>query len=177
MFHLRTLLLPLIALLLSANALASDYKTLDWEALIPPGFDLAAQEDAVINQYTQEELMEDEALSMRLDQELQALADAAPVVDQLNKQKVRVPGFVVPLELDENRVRTFLLVPYYGACIHMPPPPANQVILVSVDEPFVLQSMFDPVWVQGELAVGTKITHLGTTGYQMSADGVTPYDA
>ncbi len=56
-------------------------------------------------------------------------APDAPVVKSLDGQQVKLPGYIVPLEVnEEGRTTEFLLVPYYGACIHVPPPPPNQIV-------------------------------------------------
>ncbi len=56
-------------------------------------------------------------------------APDAPVVKELDGQQVKLPGYIVPLEVsEEGRTTEFLLVPYYGACIHVPPPPSNQIV-------------------------------------------------
>ena len=64
----------------------------------------------------------------------------------LNGQYVKLPGYVVPLESDAGGLLSeFLLVPYYGACIHVPPPPSNQIVYVRLNKPYLLKSMEDPV--------------------------------
>src|SRR5690606_42145125 len=79
--------------------------------------------------------------------------DRAPVVQAMNGRRIRLPGFVVPLEGDGKTVREFLLVPYFGACIHVPPPPANQLIHVMPDQPIPGEWNMVPVWVSGVLTV------------------------
>ncbi len=63
----------------------------------------------------------------------------------------RLPGYIVPLEMDGMLVTQFLLVPTAGACIHTPPPPANQIVLVTPKEGVELISLYTPVWIEGEL--------------------------
>ena len=106
-----------------------------------------------------------------------AVQPPAPVVQSLDGQRVRVPGFVVPLESDEGGDLTeFFLVPYYGACIHVPPPPANQIIYVKVQKEFYLKSMMDPYWIEGVLSVATFTTELGEAGYTLRAENIEPYE-
>ena len=78
-------------------------------------------------------------------------------VAALDGQRIRMPGYVLPLEFEDNKVIEFLLVPYVGACIHVPPPPENQMVHVLADKPFKLEGMYTAVWVTGEMSVG-KIT-------------------
>lgn len=80
------------------------------------------------------------------------------VNEDLNGQRVRLPGYVLPLEMDGLKVTEFLLVPYVGACIHEPVPPANQIVLVTYAQGIEVDGRFTPVWVQGKM-----ITQLGTT--------------
>ncbi len=78
-------------------------------------------------------------------------AQQSAVVPDLDGRKVRVPGYVLPLEIAQAKVREFLLVPYVGACIHTPPPPANQMVYVKAPEGFESAGLYTPVWVEGTL--------------------------
>lgn len=103
-------------------------------------------------------------------------AATAPLVTEYDGKRVRIPGFVVPLDLEAGAVKQFLLVPYVGACVHVPPPPANQVILVDSVRPFTAKGLFEPVWVTGTMAAGTLSTDLADVGYKIAADSVVPYE-
>ena len=72
-------------------------------------------------------------------------------------------------------IREFLLVPYFGACVHVPPPPANQLIHVIPDQPIAAGLNMSPVWVNGVLNVGRVASELGSAGYQMRAMKVEAY--
>lgn len=89
-----------------------------------------------------------------------------------NGRTVRIPGFVVPLEHAGTGVVTFILVPYVGACIHVPPPPANQLVLVTTKRPFEIGDLFDPVRVTGVIATAATETELADIGYTLAADRV-----
>jgi hypothetical protein len=78
-------------------------------------------------------------------------------VAALDGQRIRMPGYALPLEFKDTKVIEFLLVPYVGACIHVPPPPENQMVHVLADKPFKVEGMYTAVWVTGEMSVG-KIT-------------------
>jgi uncharacterized protein len=95
-----------------------------------------------------------------------------PVVAALAGKRVHIGGYVVPLDFDATRVTDFLLVPFVGACIHVPPPPANQIIYVKVAQGFDVQGTFDPVWVTGTLNVAPTFTGLAETGYTLDAEKV-----
>lgn len=96
----------------------------------------------------------------------------APVVAELDGQRVSIGGYVVPLDFESTKVKEFLLVPFVGACIHVPPPPANQIIYVKPAEPFAIKATFDPVWVTGKISVAPMFTGLAETGYSIAAEKV-----
>ncbi len=73
------------------------------------------------------------------------------VVEDLDQKAVRIPGYLLPLEFSDAGVRDFLLVPYVGACIHVPPPPPNQIVLVRLANKFQVTELYTPVWVSGKL--------------------------
>ncbi len=106
--------------------------------------------------------------------------DEAPISTKYVNQKIRMPGFVVPLDAVRNGQREFLLVPYFGACIHTPPPPANQIVLVTPHPQLnlskTLESM-DVIWVEGELKEARTKTASGVSGYSLEAIQVYPYKA
>jgi hypothetical protein len=98
----------------------------------------------------------------------------APVVEGLGGKRVHIGGYVVPLSFDATRVTDFLLVPFVGACIHVPPPPANQIIYVKIEQGFDVKGTFDPVWVTGTLKVTPTFTGLADAGYSLEAEKVEP---
>lgn len=82
---------------------------------------------------------------------------------------IRMPGYVVPLDIDARGVKTFLLVPYVGACIHVPPPPANQLVYVETVEPWPHADLWAAVWVTGTMRTQLQSTNLGEIGYALDA--------
>ncbi|MFM7507860.1 MAG: DUF3299 domain-containing protein, partial [Rubrivivax sp.] len=102
--------------------------------------------------------------------------DAAPVNERLAGQVVRIPSFLVPLEDTNDGLKEFLLVPYFGACIHSPPPPANQIIHVLPRMPAKGFRSMDTVWVSGRLTTPRTDSYMGTSGYRIEADAVTRYE-
>jgi uncharacterized protein len=99
----------------------------------------------------------------------------AELVKDYDGERVRIPGYLVPIGFDGVGVREFLLVPYVGACIHVPPPPPNQVVLVQSDRRIPVRGQFEPVLVTGTLATGMLSTELADVGYRIAAEAVTPY--
>ncbi|KXU38372.1 hypothetical protein AXE65_01260 [Ventosimonas gracilis] len=101
----------------------------------------------------------------------------APVVQSLNGKLVKLPGYIVPLDVtEEGRVPEFLLVPYFGACIHVPPPPSNQIVHVTTELGVPLDMLYQPFWVEGNLKVEKSTSDLAEVGYQMAADKVYIYE-
>lgn len=102
-------------------------------------------------------------------------ADKPPqLVSELNGKSVRIGGYVVPLDFEATNVKEFLLVPFVGACIHVPPPPANQIVYVKVDKGFDIGGTFDPVTVTGIIKTDVAFTGLADAGYTMEAVSVEP---
>jgi uncharacterized protein len=98
----------------------------------------------------------------------------APVVQGLDGKRVHIGGYVVPLDFEATRVKEFLLVPFVGACIHVPPPPANQIVYVKAEQGFEVKGTFEPVWVTGTLKVTPAFTGLAEAGYSLTAEKVEP---
>lgn len=96
------------------------------------------------------------------------------VVPELDGKHVQIGGYVVPLDFEATRVKEFLLVPFVGACIHVPPPPANQIIYVKSAQGFEVAGAFDPVKVTGILKTETAFTGLADAGYSIEAEKVEP---
>jgi hypothetical protein len=89
---------------------------------------------------------------------------------------VRLPGFIVPLDVGKDGlVSEFFLVPYFGACIHVPPPPPNQIVYVKMDKGVALDSIYEAYWVTGKMKVQKKSTQLGAAAYSLAATKVEIY--
>lgn len=105
------------------------------------------------------------------------------VRSEWGNQQVRIPGYILPLEFDETEVVEFFLVPYVGACIHVPPPPPNQIILVAITSGYKSKGVFEPVWVEGTIEINASKRNLylkdGSAdiefGYRIQADSVEAY--
>lgn len=146
-------------------------RTLEWDDLMPPDFDPGAP----FKDFDASLLTDDDPQAKAKLAELRKLWDEAPVVTALDGARVRLPGFAVPLEMEEQTATRFLLVPYVGACIHVPPPPLNQTVLVEAPQGATIRGLFDPVWVTGRMAVQRATTDLANAGYTLTATAVEPY--
>ncbi|PMY59629.1 MULTISPECIES: DUF3299 domain-containing protein [Pseudomonas] len=101
----------------------------------------------------------------------------APVVQSLDGLSVRLPGYIVPLEVsEEGRTTEFLLVPYFGACIHVPPPPSNQIVHVKSQVGVKLDELYQPYWIEGPMQVKASTSDIADAGYQMEAEKIYVYE-
>ncbi|SFQ17871.1 hypothetical protein SAMN05216229_11344 [Geopseudomonas sagittaria] len=167
---LRALLLALA--LLATPVLAAEPRILSWEEMIPEGAPPPPPPIAFHDLSRLADALAAEGAPAATQQ-----SPAAPVVEALHGQRVRIPGYVVPLDMDEaGRVREFLLVPYYGACIHVPPPPSNQIVHVHTATPLQLDELWQPFWIAGELRVEASSSELAEAGYRMQAEHIRPYE-
>ena len=167
---------PIMALVVAGAVAASDVRRLEWDDLMPADWDPFAALDGVFASASPDQLADGTADAERMMAEYRAAVASAPVVGELDGQRVQLPGFVVPLDFSGTAIGEFLLVPYYGACIHTPPPPANQIVHVRLDEPYPLEDTFAPVWVTGTLRTERVLHEVGDAGYVMEGVEVMPYE-
>ena len=149
----------------NASEVAMPATELDWDDLIPEGArgstSYASTPDAEIRM----QLIEPDGPT------------GSEVVVELDDQRVRLPGFIVPMAADgPGMVRDFLLVPYFGACMHMPPPPPNQIVFVQLREPYQLKSIWEPFWVDGTMLVQPHHSSIASAAYTIEQAELTPYE-
>ena len=163
---------------MGVSAETPGYNLIDWNDLMPePWVKEMTKEMAAMGKLSNLQDNSDEAnKAMAV---MRKKFDEAPIVkSQLNK-KVRLPGYVVPLDAERGEKREFLLVPYFGACIHTPPPPANQIVLIRPTAQSKIKKLpesMDIVWVEGEIKEGRVATSQGVSGYLLEAVSVAPYE-
>jgi hypothetical protein len=150
---------------------AGSFQLIDWDALIPKGWDPMKDFKTLgMSMLGDSDPRAQEALDR-----LKHAWDTAPTEAAMDGKRVRLAGFVVPLDGNENALREFLLVPYFGGCIHVPPPPANQIVHVLLTTPLKGVKTMDALWVSGTLHVAIQDTAMGTSGYRMDAERTEPY--
>ena len=164
-------------------AVNTEFRTVEWVDLIPPEvleillnppsyiaeIEDGSAEDQITSQIKNTLAEEEE------DAYQQALA-STDVNPALNGQKIRIPGFVVPLEFDEEQtISQFFLVPYFGACLHMPPPPPNQIILVDAPEGVQMSALYEPFWLEGEVTTTITENDMAKSAYAMELHSLLPY--
>ncbi|OCR24535.1 lipoprotein [Pseudomonas syringae] len=169
---MRRLLLALF-LLVATPLWATETRVLTWEEMIPPDAPKITPITAPIHDLSKLS----DALSVESAPAAHQVAPHAPVVKALNGQRVRLPGYIVPLEVsEEGRVIEFLLVPYFGACIHVPPPPSNQIVHVTSELGVKVDELYQPYWIEGPMQVKASTSELADAGYQMEADQILVYE-
>ena len=171
----------------SAPAVSADaqiYEDIDWTELMPaedlsallnrPAFldDIAdgSAQDA-LDSFQQRQLEDEQA------QQYQAALSSTRVIQGFDGKAIRIPGFIVPLAQNEDKeVTRFFIVPYFGACLHMPPPPPNQILYVESEQGITLENLYDPYWFEGVVSIEQKVDAMGTSAYSLSLDNYALYE-
>jgi len=165
------LMKPPLAATAPPKAAAGSPRTITWEALVPAGWD-PFKEFKDLNF----QMMDDgDPRASAMLKKMREVWDNAPVNADMVGQTVRLPGFVVPLEDSKEGLKEFLLVPYFGACVHSPPPPANQIVHVLPKSPARGLRSMDAVWITGTLTTGRTDSYMGAASYRIEALSVAPY--
>jgi uncharacterized protein len=146
------------------------FRTVTWDELMPKDWDPSKQFSA----RNLDGIREGDANELALMREMRALWDNAPTRSDLNGANIRLPGYVVPIEQSRGTVKEFLLVPYFGACVHSPPPPANQIVHVVLAKPKPLRTM-EAVWASGTLRTQRQDSPWGMSGYSLDGHTVEAY--
>lgn len=165
-------------------------QTITWDDLLPPG-----EEEELTKLYNEFYANLDK---MMLGQQMQLTApgrvqnldviegsslDYMPqigtfnTVASLNNAQIKLPGFIVPLDFRKDHTYTeFLLVPYFGACLHTPPPPPNQIVFVKTSTPVVVKDIWSPVWVEGLMKAQRHENDVGNAAYSLTLVKLSPYE-
>lgn len=141
----------------------AEYKELDWLDLMPPE-DLAALQD-------------NSPALLHLGGRRMRQQGSFSTVAAVTGKDVKLPGYIVPLSTDDaGKLTEFFFVPYFGACLHAPPPPPNQIVYVSLDRPTGSPEMWNPQWLRGRLRASTTENALGGSAYVMENASLVPYE-
>ena len=204
----------IVCTILILPALAENIRQLSWEDLIPthlpsedPVANLTENQKSLaywvihIRENLLDNVQEDyDGLLEELKKATQELKDSgidiekviakrnkirSSIVEGLNGQRIRISGYLLPLEVTGSKVTEFLLVPYVGACIHVPPPPPNQIVHVKIvpEEGYKSKKLYETVRITGVISGKSMVKELyfvdGSAGinigYTMQADRVEPY--
>jgi len=162
---------PLAASGAAKPTVAGSYREITWEDLVPKDWDPTKE----FKQGNIGLMKDGDPRATEMLKRMREVWNNAPTNNELDGVAVRLPGYLVPLDESSNGIKEFLLVPYFGACIHTPPPPANQIILVQPQEPAKGYRSMDTVWISGTLKTLRSDSYMGSSGYRMDAAIVEPY--
>ena len=143
-------------------AQAEDYIDLEWADLVPAGQPAPPPIIPELLQHDQASLLGQQPSSHG-------------VRTDWNGQVVRLPGFILPINYLGKGVTAFILAPFVGACVHVPPPPANQLVFVTTNDPYESTGLYEPVNVIGMFGTASMSTQLADISYALSADKIVPY--
>ena len=152
-----------------------DVRPVTWDDLTPP---LSPQQKAAAAE-----------LNIRIDQMTDAEISSAielvssngdDVIEELDGEKISIRGYLVPLDFEATDAKAFVLVPFIGACVHVPPPPPNQVIFIEYEKGLAMKALEENMWtpfrVTGIMRAVPAKTELADVGYQMVASSVVATD-
>ncbi|MCU4674156.1 DUF3299 domain-containing protein [Catenovulum sp. 2E275] len=188
LFSLPIILLPIYFVLSqpiwAAQNFDPAFKMIEWPELLPKD-DLDAlmdppdyltqimdgSENDTLEAFKQTEKLDDKTKRYQ-----QALSSHR-VIAEFNNKKIRIPGFVVPIFVDQSqKAISFFIVPYFGACLHMPPPPPNQIIYVDYEQGLTVNNLYDPFWFEGTITIENTTNDIAASAYQMNIKRISPYD-
>ena len=155
-------------LLLALGASAAEVRRLKWTELIPAHLVATPLTPSAVDHASPDPMAQPTPWG--------ALAMSELVVPELDATRVRIPGFIVPLNITRDQtVDEFLLVPYFGACVHVPPPPANQIIYVTTSPGLAADRIYEAWEVEGVLRTAAVDSAMAQAAYQIEADQVVLY--
>jgi hypothetical protein len=162
------------ALLLCSVLARAEPAELDWLELMPREDQKALEAMPEISHETPEAAGSfGQQGGLKQEQGLPAVMYSKKTVARLDGKTIRLGGYPVPLESDAEGKSTLLfLVPYPGACIHVPPPPPNQIVLVRYPAGIALDDIYEPLWVDGTLHIEAVDNELAEAAYTLDASAV-----
>ena len=144
---------------------AKKFALIEWQELIP----LENRSDDLLEKLQQElaQYEDYDPKAIEVYEKYSADFSNAPTNTAINESGIRLEGYIAPLEVINGKVSEFLLVPYFGACIHYPPPPLNQTIMVKLAPGFEILSeqVYDSFIVGGVIKISKQATDIGSAGY------------
>ncbi len=183
-YVLVKLCLLLVSIAPFAIAKADSYQEIEWIELMPQeDLDILLNPPELFAQIEDGSAADSiDALAKKAETDdsvkrFQEALSSTRVIQSWDKKSIRLPGYIVPLESNEDqKITEFFIVPYFGACLHMPPPPPNQIVFVKYEKGVELNNLYDPFWFEGKLVIETNENDLGTAAYRMMLDKAELYE-
>ena len=164
------------------ESVAVVYETVEWTELMPkedldalmnpPSYindiEDGSLEDQIASQLISAQTQNKNKTQNQIEDRYQQALASTKIIESMNDKAIRIAGFIVPLEYDDEQVVTeFFLVPFFGACIHVPPPPPNQIIYVKYPKGIKLEVLYDPFWISGVLKTSLVSNDMATAAYTL----------
>lgn len=162
----------------------TSYQMIEWTELIPKeDLDILLNPPEILSAIVDGSEM-DSLENQQTSELLQGAADkyfsalqSTKVIDAFDGKNVRMPGFIVPLDFTEEQLITsFFLVPYFGACLHSPPPPPNQIVYARFPDGLQIETLDTPFWLEGKIKIEQNQNELGLAAYAMDVDQAFVYE-
>lgn len=148
-----SLIATILLVLLAPLAVAEEPREIEWQELMPVGWKPKMPDfSSFFHDPTAPAAMQEED---------------APVVAALDNALVSIKGWLVPLEWGSDALKEFLFVPWFGACLHVPPPPPNQIIRVTLEQGVPEREMFEAQQITGRLRTERSESELALASYRM----------
>ena len=178
--HFEKIFIFLFLLTFNAALVAKEPRLMEWDQLMPPGYIESMLEESSKNSFLQNMFSfdDDSEEAQTAYEELKVKLSSAPIVEELNNEFIKLAGFVVPLDFDfdSETFSSFLLVPYFGACIHVPPPPSNQIVHITSQKPLQQEWLDYAVWATGTIKTESVHSEYGSAGYSMQNATLEKYE-
>lgn len=168
----------LVPLLLASALAHAELPETDWLELMPKSDQKALEQMPEIDHNSPEAMgtFTDKG-GLKQAKGLPAVMYSTKTVAAMNGKQIRLGGYPVPLESDAKGNSTlFFLVPYPGACIHVPPPPPNQIVHVVLPRPIEMPDMYSPFFLAGTLRAERLDDDLAGSAYTMRDAELRPYE-
>ena len=177
-------ILIILGIAFHGNSTLAKPKTISWEDLSPTKDGVNMIFDGAAEMRGTPDISEFEGSKERLDQFLddmkymkESQGESGLINIRLNGKSIKIAGYITPIAFDGENVTEFLFVPYRGACIHVPPPPANQIIYVKEAQGLKADEMWSPFWITGILDANSVSTIVADVGYSIKEAIVSPYNS
>jgi uncharacterized protein len=176
-------LLQVFIIFIFSNAVCAEPSVIDWEDLSPTeaqGVKLKLDTKADVRGIpdisefnNSKEYLDNFLDDMKFVKEMQE--ESGFINMNLNNKEIKIAGYITPIAFDGDNVTEFLFVPFRGACIHVPPPPANQIIYVKSASGLKADEIWSPQWITGTLLANSVSTIVADVGYSIQDASVQPY--